>query len=318
MSSSAVIFGCEGTVLSPDEASFFKDAKPWGFILFLRNLEDKKQIRTLCEDLRATVGWQAPILIDQEGGRVARLRAPLATEWPYPKDQVAGLSDADAAQVMYDRYKTIAVELLDFGIDVNCAPMLDVDQSNTHEIISDRVYGDDPDRIAKIGRAVAEGILDGGGLPIMKHIPGHGRASIDSHLELPKVSEDQDVISKTDFAPFHALNDLPMAMTGHVLFEQIDPVNCATLSETVINLIREDIGFEGLLMTDDMSMKALQGSFQFRAEAAFAAGCDLALHCNGVRTEMEEIMKATPVLSDLSLKRADAALAAKRSASLSA
>ena len=312
MAPSAVIFGCEGTTLSDTERAFFKQADPWGFILFLRNLEDKAQIQKLCADLRASVGRDAPILIDQEGGRVARLRPPLAKDWPYPRDQVNGLSNEDAAAVMYDRYKSIALELIDFGIDVNCAPMLDVCQPDTHNIISDRVYGDDPQRIAAIGQAVSEGLLDGGVLPIMKHIPGHGRALIDSHLDMPRVDASSAALSEIDFAPFRALNDLPMAMTAHVQFDAIDPDYCATLSRKVITAIRDEIGFDGLLMTDDMSMKALTGSFKDRTEAAITAGCDMALHCNGVMVEMEQVLSGLGRLQGDALRRAEAALAAKR------
>ena len=316
MIQSAVIFGCEGPTLLPREVAFFREVNPWGFILFARNLETPDQIKALTSDLRATVGWDIPILIDQEGGRVARLRAPLATEWPAPKDHFGTLPDMTAEEVAWLRYRIIAAELKALGIDVNCAPMLDLMQPDTHDIIADRAYGSDPDRIAKLGRAVAQGLLDGGVLPIMKHIPGHGRATIDSHHDLPRVSAPKETLLATDFAPFKPLADLPMAMTGHVVFEDIDPDNCATLSPTVISIIRQGLGVDGLLMTDDLSMKALSGSFADRSSAALSAGCDVLLHCNGVMEEMTEVASVAPLLSGKSLERADTALAHRREASV--
>ncbi|MEM9716579.1 MAG: glycoside hydrolase family 3 protein [Pseudomonadota bacterium] len=313
MAASAVIFGCEGPHLSPDEVAFFKEADPWGFILFLRNLEAPDQIRKLCDDLRNSVGREAPILIDQEGGRVARLRPPLASDWPNPKDHVAGLTADVASEVMYLRYRIIAEELLSYGIDVNCAPMLDVPLPSTHDIIADRVYADDPALVAQLGRAVMSGLLDGGVLPIIKHIPGHGRANIDSHLDLPRVDADAAAL-QADFAPFKDLSDAPMAMTGHVLFEAYDPENCATMSSIMVDLIRTNIGFDGLLMTDDLSMKALKGGFKERVTGALSAGCDMILHCNGVMDEMQQVISQTPMLSGQAQNRADAALAARRPA----
>ena len=312
MAPSSVIFGCEGTILAPHERDFFREVDPWGFILFARNLESAHQIQALTDALREAVGRQAPILIDQEGGRVARLRSPLATEWPNPKEHVHAMRPDVAQAVMHLRYFIIAHEILTLGIDVNCAPMLDLIHEGTHPIISDRAYGAEASLVGTLGRSVAQGHLDAGVLPIMKHIPGHGRALVDSHLDLPRTSAPFDELMDTDFASFVALSDLPMAMTGHVVFDSIDPTDCATLSPKVINIIRTDIGFDGLLMTDDLSMKALNGSFAQRSAAALAAGCDMILHCNGAMPEMEEVMTSVPRLSEVGLSRADAALAARR------
>lgn len=310
----AVIFGCEGPTLAPAEAAFFAQSNPWGFILFARNLIDADQIRRLCGALRDAVGRDAPILIDQEGGRVARLRAPLAREWPHPLDHIKGKTLKEAKTIFYWRYRLIAAELTDLGIDVNCAPMVDLIYENSHDIISDRAYGTDPNIVAGLGRSVADGLMDGGVLPILKHIPGHGRAAIDSHLDLPRIETDLKDLVETDFLPFKRLSDLPMAMTGHLLFEEIDAQDCVTHSKTLIGFIRANIGFDGLLMTDDLSMKALGGDLSDRASKALDAGCDMILHCNGQMPEMEAVADATPILADTALQRANAALASKRAA----
>ncbi len=307
----AVIFGCSGPRLSADEVAFFKEADPWGFILFARNIETPDQIRALTAELRNTVGRDAPILIDQEGGRVARLRPPHWTDWTDPLIQMGTLDRQTARQAMVLRYRIIAAELRAVGIDVNCAPMLDIVQPDTHDIITSRCYGRDVDTVAEIGRAVSEGLLAGGVLPIIKHIPGHGRANMDSHLDLPVVAADLATLTKVDFAPFARLADLPMAMTAHIVYSAIDPQACATLSPAVIDLIRNRIGFDGLLITDDLSMHALSGSFGERAKGALTAGCDLILHCNGDPSEMTPILDQTPELTGDALRRADVALAAR-------
>ena len=304
----AAIFGLLGTSLSSDEKRFFQDYDPWGFILFARNLEQPDQIRALTASLRECVGRDCPILIDQEGGRVQRLRAPDFIEWLPPLDQMAKVSPVDARQAMSVRYRLIAHELRDLGIDVNCAPMLDIPIETTHEIITNRCYGHDVDAVSEMGRAVAEGLLSGGVLPIIKHIPGHGRGNVDSHLELPVVETSIEKLSRQDFEPFRRLSDLPMAMTAHVVYRTIDAENPATTSSDIIDLIRSDFGFDGLLMTDDLSMKALSGDFASRTQASLAAGCDIILHCNGEMDEMQAIANASGALSENAQKRADAAL----------
>ncbi len=306
----AVILGCSGPQLGTDEKTFLRDANPWGFILFARNIETPAQLRALIADLRDTVGRNAPVLLDQEGGRVQRLRAPHWHEWTPALDFVRATNASERA--MFLRYQLIAAEMHDLGFDVNCAPMLDLATDVSHEIIRNRCYGSDPDTVTKMGRATAGGLLAAGVLPIIKHIPGHGRTPLDSHENLPVVDTPLSVLRNTDFAPFRALNDLPMAMTAHIVYPAIDPDKCATLSAPVIDMIRQDIGFDGLLMCDDLSMHALGGDFGDRAAGALAAGCDMLLHCNGERTEMESILARTPALTGKAALRADAALAARK------
>lgn len=304
----AVILGCRGPRLGAAERAFLAGADPWGFILFGRNVESPEQLRALTSDLRAAVGRDAPVLIDQEGGRVARLRAPAWREWRPALEECARLPEDLRERAMRLRYALIAAELAAVGIDVDCAPVLDLLQPDTHGIIRDRAYGSDPAEVARIGRAVAEGLLAGGVLPVMKHIPGHGRARADSHLELPRVAADREALA-ADFAPFRALADLPMAMTAHVVFEALDGEAPGTLSPAVVGLIRGEIGFDGLLMTDDLSMKALTGPFGLRAERAIAAGCDMLLHCNGEEAEAAAVAEAAPQLAGLAAERALRALA---------
>jgi beta-N-acetylhexosaminidase len=266
-------------------------------------------VRRLTADLRASVGREAPVLIDQEGGRVARLRAPAWREWPPALEACEGLADPAArARAMFLRYRLIAEELRAVGIDVNCAPVLDLARRETHAVIRDRCYGNDPDAVAAVGRAVADGLMAGGVLPVMKHMPGHGRATRDSHLELPVVTAERAELA-ADFAPFRALADLPMAMTAHVVYAALDPERPATLSPRVVEAVRREIGFEGLLMTDDLSMRALTGSLADRVAGALGAGCDVVLHCNGEPAEMAEVVEATPALAGAALARAEAALA---------
>ncbi len=305
----ACIFGCEGPQLTAAEKHFFKAANPWGFILFARNLADADQIRALTADIRQVVGRDVPILIDQEGGRVQRLRAPDWSEWLSPLDHVMQNPDSRSIEL---RYRIIAAELHALGIDVNCAPMLDIATPDSHEIIENRCFGRDPETVTKMGRAAANGLLSGGVLPIIKHIPGHGRANMDSHYALPQLDTPLATLQASDFIPFKQLSDLPMAMTAHITYTGIDPDNCATQSPKVINTIRTDMAFDGLIMTDDLSMKALKGSFSDRCNASFNAGCDVVLHCNGVMAEMVQVADATPALSGKALARADAALAMRK------
>lgn len=305
MTTSASILGCEGLTLSASEKTFFAEAQPWGFILFARNIKNAAQISALTEQLRAIVGRDAPILIDQEGGRVQRLRGPIWREWYPPLDMIASASDP--VQAMYLRSILIGHELRSVGIDVNCAPTCDVARDVTHPFLQNRLYGRTPQAVAKIARAVMEGQAKGGVASVVKHIPGHGLGTVDSHHDLPRVRVDRATLDTIDFNVFRSLRDAPLGMTAHVVFEGIDPDLPATLSPTMVDLIRTDIGFNGLLMTDDLSMNALPGSIGARAAAARTAGCDVILHCNGERPDMEEVLANCGVLEGVAKDRADAA-----------
>jgi beta-N-acetylhexosaminidase len=299
----AVILGCEGTALSPAERSFFAESDPLGFILFQRNCGDPDQIRALVAALRDSVGRaDAPVLIDQEGGRVARLRPPHWREYP-AASRIGALGDeAAAAATIVSRL--IAEDLAALGISVDCLPVLDLPVPGADAIIGDRAYATSPERVAALGRAACDGLLAGGVLPIVKHVPGHGRATVDSHLACPVVTTPRDVLEASDFAPFHALRDMPWAMTAHVVYAAIDDQRPATLSPRVIaEIIRGFIGFDGVLLSDDLSMQALGGGLGERAAGAVAAGCDVVLHCNGRLGEMREVVAATPVLGDAPLAR---------------
>lgn len=309
MSPRATIFGCEGLGLTDWERDFFRDADPWGFIVFKRNLETPDQIRRLTAQLRESVGRNAPILIDQEGGRVARLEPPVWQGWT-PALEYA-VDSADRARAFWLRSRIMAAELIALGIDVNCAPLADIAVPNTHRFLANRCYGTDAATVAEMGRAVADGLRAGGVAPILKHIPGHGRAVADSHKVLPRVTASMDELRATDFAPFHALNDLPMAMTAHIIYDAFDVENCATLSPIMVNLMRDEMGFDGLLMTDDLSMHALDGTFADRVRSSLGAGCDMILHCNGDPTEMREIVAETPILTGDARRRADIATDAR-------
>ena len=310
--SKAVILGCAGKSLSEDEKHFYRDERPWGFILFARNIGEPNEIADLVASLRDSVGRpDAPVFIDQEGGRVQRLRPPVAPNYPagsalgalYRSDRAAGLR---AAWLMARLH---AFDLSRFGINVDCLPVLDVPVEGANDVIGTRAYGKDPDMVAAMGRAVAQGLMAGGVLPVMKHIPGHGRAFADSHHELPKVDIALGELARHDFAPFKALKDLPMAMTAHVVYTAIDPTAPATTSPKVIHdIVRGEIGFDGLLMSDDTSMKALSGDFPDKAAAILAAGCDIVLHCNGAMEEMRGIVSKTVPLAGRSLERAERAL----------
>ncbi|MFZ5961585.1 beta-N-acetylhexosaminidase [Thalassococcus sp. BH17M4-6] len=306
----AAILGCAGPVLTPEERAFFQKANPFGFILFARNIDTGDQTRALCADLRESVGWDAPIFLDQEGGRVQRLRPPLATDWPAPLDHVRALGD-NAAQGMALRFQITALEMRAVGIDANCAPMLDVARDSTHPFLRNRCYGTTPDRVIAIGRAVADGLMAGGVLPVIKHMPGHGLAQMDSHLELPRIDADVQTLDAVDFAPFRAFADLPMGMTAHLVYSALDP-DPATISPKMMSLIRDDIGFGGLIMTDDISMQALSGTVAERGAASLAAGCDFVLHCNGDLEEMRALMDRVGQADAAAQARAKAAIAARR------
>lgn len=305
----ATILGVEGLHLGADEAAFLRDADPWGFILFARNVESPAQVRRLTNDLRAAVGRDAPVFVDQEGGRVQRLRAPHWREWTPPLDFVTQ-AGAGAERALRLRYRLIAHELRGVGIDGNCSPCLDVARPETHPFLRNRCLSDDPAVVARLGRAVAEGHLDGGVLPVMKHMPGHGRAVADSH-HVPPHTDVQLADLAADFLPFQALADLPLGMTAHVVFTALD-ASPATTSATMVARIRHDIGFDGLLMTDDIGMNALSGTPGERAAAAIAAGVDVVLHCNGSREDMAQVVAASGRMTLPAQERAARALAARR------
>lgn len=306
----ASIFGPEGCVVTDWEKSFFRDVIPWGFILFARNIDTPDQLRRLTGDLRDAVGWNAPILIDQEGGRVQRMRAPYWREYLPALDQMRQAADPIRAQ--WVRNRLIASELHDVGIDANCAPLADLVEEDTHPVLLNRLYGEDIDTVVTAARACSDALLAGGVLPVLKHIPGYGRASVDSHLDLPTVAVARNDLESRDFAPFRALNDISMGMTAHIVFSDIDPSAPATTSPDMMRVVRDEIGFDGLIMTDDLSMEALSGSIGDRAEAAIAAGCDIALHCNGKPDEMQAVAEAAGDMTPEAQVRADRALAQRK------
>jgi beta-N-acetylhexosaminidase len=310
VSPSAAIFGCSGPALTPEETAFFRDVQPWGFILFSRNIETPDQVRRLTDGLRALVGRDdAPILIDQEGGRIARLAPP---HWrTYPPGRAYGALPADVRrEITWLGGRLMAHDLAAIGVNVDCAPVLDVPDPQGHEIIGDRAYGDTPEQVAELGRAAAEGLMAGGVLPVVKHIPGHGRAKADSHFELPVVETPFAELDARDFAPFRDLNDMPMAMTAHVIYADVDAERPATTSSAFFErVIRGAIGFDGLVMCDDLSMQALSGPLAARARDSLAAGCDVVLHCNGDLDEMRQVMAGTGRLDGRAAERAAAALA---------
>lgn len=315
MSTRAFITGVSGTELTAAEREFIRDLRPWGFILFKRNVATPAQVAALVAELRAVADApDVPVLIDQEGGRVQRLGPP---HWPvYPPGAVfATLYDTDSASGLTAARlsaRLIAADLADLGITVDCLPLADVPVPGADAVIGNRAYGTEPGKVAAIARAVTEGLEQGGVLPVLKHIPGHGRATADTHFKLPTVDTPRDELERTDFAAFKPLSDLPMAMTAHVVFSAFDPAHPATTSATMIaDVIRGAIGFQGLLMSDDVSMNALSGDIAERTRAIFAAGCDVVLHCNGNIEEMREVADQTPELSGRALERANAALAAR-------
>ena len=289
----AIILGVAGERLRPDERRFFAEVDPLGFVLFRRNCVSREQVRTLVTALREAVGRvDAPVLIDQEGGRVVRLRPPHWRAYPAAAE-IASLPDPVAREAAHLSARLIAGDLAELGITVDAAPVLDLPLPGADPVIGDRAWGTDPARVTSLGRAVCEGLLEGGVLPIIKHIPGHGRARDDSHKSLPRVDDPLAVLRQEDFAPFRALADMPWAMTAHIVYAAVDAAAPATLSPAVIgNVIRGEIGFDGVLVSDDVSMGALSGSFAERTKGALDAGCDLVLHCNGDMTEMQEIAAA--------------------------
>ncbi|WP_029057178.1 beta-N-acetylhexosaminidase [Stappia stellulata] len=318
MMTKAFITGCSGTRLSSNERRFFDAERPWGLILFARNIGDHAEIRDLVADFREVVGNpDAPVLIDQEGGRVRRLRPPLVPD--YPAGAVYGkLHEADAEAGLRAAWlcgRLIGADLADLGITVDCLPIVDVPRGDTSDVIGDRAYGTDPGTISAIGRAITNGLGAAGVLPVLKHIPGHGPATVDSHLALPVVDTGLETLRRVDFEPFRALRDLPLAMTAHVVYTAIDSEACATCSPTVIEtIIRGELDYQGCLMSDDVSMKALGGCMQDRVRSLFQAGCDLALHCNGDFAEMQAVAQASPDLCGAALGRSDAALAMREPA----
>ncbi len=302
----ATILDAEGHRLTSEEKALFRDTNPFGFILFARNIDTPDQVRALCDDFRAAVGRHAPITIDQEGGRVQRLRGPRWREWAPPLHFVQAAGDR-AAEAMYIRFRLIAHELCALGIDSNCAPMVDVPGPQTHDFLYNRCYGTDAQAVALMGQAANDGMLAGGVLPVIKHIPGHGRATADSHYELPHVAAAREELDRIDFAPFKALRDTPMGMTAHVVYSALDDLP-ATLSRQVMRVIREDIGFDNLIMTDDISMKALSGTLGDLSRDALAAGCDVILHCNGTLAERAEVAQAAGEMTEAAQRRALRAL----------
>ena len=314
MSPRAFITGLAGLTLSANERAFLREAQPWGLIIFQRNVNSPPQLSELAQSFRDVVGSEAPVLVDQEGGRVQRLKPP---QWPayppgarygelYDRSPELGLAAARLAGHL------IAADLRPLGIDVDCLPLADVPAEGGDPIIGDRAYGREPGKVAAIAAAVAHGLLAGGVLPVLKHLPGHGRATADSHLKLPVVDTSRATLEATDFAAFRPLAGLPLGMTAHVVFSAIDPVAPATTSVTMVReVIRGFIGFQGLLMSDDISMGALSGTLAARGKAALAAGCDVVLHCNGDLKEMSEVASIVPELSGVAEKRAQAALAAR-------
>lgn len=317
MSHLAGIFGCSGPRLTPDERAFFAEVRPWAFILFARNIQTADQTRTLIDALRASVDDPAALVfVDQEGGRVQRLKPPLA-RLRRPAQAFGALYARDpegAAEAVRLNHQLIAHELTSLGFDADCAPCLDLRLPETHDVIGDRSFGSNTAEVSMLGRAALDGLMAGGVAPVIKHIPGHGRARVDSHLDLPVVTTPLAVLEATDFAPFRALADAPMAMTAHVTFTDVDPDNCVTLSHRAIGVvIRGAIGFDGLLMSDDLSMKALGGGFEERARRALDAGCDVILHCNGDMAEMTAIAEGTGPLTGRAAERAaDARASARR------
>ena len=316
MSSRAFITGVSGLELSASEREFIRAERPWGFILFKRNIETPDQVSALVKELRNCLGEaDAPVLIDQEGGRVARLGPP---HWPaYPPGAVFGaLYDLDPAlglQAARLSSRLIAADLIDLGVTVDCLPLADVPVAGADAVIGNRAYGTEPAKVAAIARAVTGGLELGGVLPVLKHIPGHGRATADSHFRLPTVDTPREELERTDFAAFQPLADLPMAMTAHVVFSALDPAQPATTSATIIRqVIRGAIGFQGLLMSDDVSMNALAGSITERTRAIVNAGCDMVLHCNGKLDEMRDVARETPELTGEALQRARRALASRK------
>lgn len=306
----AVIFGCAGTRLDAAEKRFLSQVNPWGGILFARNIESPAQLSALTAEWRDTLGRDLPIAVDQEGGRVQRLGPPHWQAWPPALVQT--LQARDPVRAMYLRGRLIAADMRAVGLDVNCAPLADIARTDTHPVLRNRCYGETRDIVIATARAMADGLRDGGVLPVVKHMPGHGRARLDSHVALPVVHDTAATLRDTDFAAFAALADIPLGMSAHVVFTAFDADHPATTSARMIRLVRQEIGFQGALMTDDLSMQALSGTVQARAGAALSAGCDLLLHCNGDLAEMQAVAAVCPPLQGLARARCDRALAARQ------
>jgi beta-N-acetylhexosaminidase len=307
---SAAIYGCAGTGLTKEERAFFADEQPWGFILFRRNVESPEQVLRLTDALRESVGWDAPVLVDQEGGRVQRLGPPHWPKYPPGEAYLQATNDVFTARELARLGgRLMAHDLRAVGINVDCAPVLDTPTPGAHDIIGDRAFGRDPASVAQLGRAMAEGLLAGGVLPVIKHMPGHGRAFADSHKELPTVHADLEHLEAWDFAPFKALSDMPIGMTAHIVFTAIDKKRPATQSRKAIRLIRETLGFGGLLLSDDLVMNALSGTLTERAEKSLKAGCDLVIHWNGDLNEMRQVAEGVGKLKGGAARRAATALA---------
>ncbi|WP_134680743.1 glycoside hydrolase family 3 N-terminal domain-containing protein [Paracoccus ravus] len=308
MINATILGGIAGPDLSADEKAFFRAADPWGFILFGRNIDTPERLHRLTSDLREAIGRDAPVLIDQEGGRVQRMRAPHWTDWPAPLDQAA-----NGERAIWLHHHLMGCELREMGVDADCAPVLDIARADTHPFLRNRCLGTDAESVIRLGRIAADALLAAGVLPVIKHLPGHGRARVDSHKDLPVVEATIEELDRTDFAPFRALSDLPMAMTAHIRFTAIDDAP-ATASAPVIAIIRQRIGFDGLLMSDDIGMEALSGTPAERAAATIAAGCDLVLSCNETLAQMEGIVAAAGPASAETLRRGARALALRRPA----
>lgn len=306
-----LIVDCKGHRLTPEEKKLFKTLDPYGFILFTRNCENPAQVKALTDEMRDVTGrYNVPILIDQEGGRVARLKPPF---WPlFPSARQLAQAKGDSLRATYLSARLMAYELAAIGITVDCAPLADIPVAGAHDIIGDRAFGMDAHTVITHARAQANGLMDGGIVPVLKHIPGHGRAMADSHEELPVVTASLSELEATDFMPFKALADLPMGMTAHVVYNALDPDNMATLSAKALRYIRDDIGFDNLLMSDALWMQSMTGTYAQRALGALQAGCDVVLHCNGLRDPDMEILRASAdvcqPLSGASLARAQRAM----------
>lgn len=315
---SAAIYDCEGARLTGEERAFFRDADPFGFIVFARHCQSADELRAHCDELREAVGRDAPIFIDQEGGRVARMKPPVFPAHPAPAifGELWRLDPAKAKEAARLNAFLLGRMVSDLGVTVDCVPMLDVPQADADpQVIGDRALAKHADTIAALGREIMEGLIEGGALPVIKHLPGHGRALCDSHHDLPRVGARKEDLRAVDFAPFRALKDAPMGMTAHIVYEAYDDARPATLSPVVIaDVIRGEIGFDGLLISDDLKMKALGGPLVSRAGAAIAAGCDIALCCNYSLAEKIEAAKTVPALSGDAARRAEAALAVRRPA----
>lgn len=303
---SPVIFGCSGAELDEAERQFFEDANPWGFILFSRNITDPYGVHRLTSELRDCVGRKAPVLIDQEGGAVSRLRPPYWKEWPAVGPFLASVDgdESDRCSELWERFRQVGKELLTLGIDVNCMPVLDLPEPGSRSVLGERALGDDPTVVAWRGLEICDALLSQGVLPIAKHMPGHGRTTVDSHLELPVVNASLEELEEHDFVPFRLLSHLPIAMTAHVVYTAIDPNHPATQSSLVVEKVMRDfIGFDGVILGDDICMGALMGSPEERALMSLNAGCDAVLHCDGDLSAMENVAECIGMATPEALQR---------------